>query len=317
MTIQKIELSEENKHEILTKEHSFVEFEYLATSHQEEVRCLVAKNPFLPQIYAEMMVNDIYPSVRAALAENQNLVRTIIDLLVLDNHILVLKEIAKHPNLAEHQITTFSKHRSFFVRNAVATNPSISPQLLDELSRDKEWGVRRSVAANPRTTREILERLANDEVSEVLYEIVNNFKTETQLLLYFFEKTVRDKKVNDNWREKFFFEKLVEHHNFPEEKAMYAFVHAATELEITFDESVVAKRENLSEKAIEIIIVHENEMVRAALASNLALQEVHLAKLALDESESVRTAVYNNPNTSSESKATALLLGIEKNDDND
>jgi hypothetical protein len=72
----------------------------------------------------------------------------------------------------------------------------------------------------------------------------------------------------------------------------------------------IARRSDLSNQFLKVLVLDPSHYVRRDLANNSVLTDEFLSILALDPDEDVREAVVNNPNSSQESKAAAALLGI-------
>jgi hypothetical protein len=325
MSIHTIDLTQENIDEIENKSHPENEFEYLVTSHQIEVREHVAKNPNLPAKFANWMAEDVQVRVRQSLATNPNISENLILKLANDKKISVRCAIAKHLNLPNEYLVQFSKDQSYLLRDAAASNPSISQELLRNLSQDTEWGVRRSVASNPKVKSEILSTLSGDTVIEVVDAVSKNHQTSPEILLRLLETSGMDQK--NRYRSA-----VLMNPSFPESKAIEIYLNAlspvASEPEEEVDEDPdlvetsddrisVAQRPNLSNTFIEKIVVDPYSIVRSYLARNECVTDIFLSQLALDSDESVRTDVYKNPNSSAETKASAVLLGLEEGSSND
>jgi hypothetical protein len=320
-----IDLTQDNIDEIENKLHSEIEFEYLVTSHQFEVREHIAKNPSLPAKFATWMAEDVHVQVRQSLATNLNISENVILKLASDKKISVRCAIAKHPNLPIEYLESFSKDASYLLRDAVASNPSINSEILTRLSQDTEWGVRRSVAGNPRASSEVLVSLSSDTESEVVDAITNNHLTPPEILTRLLE--VFNQGEKSRYRSN-----ILMNPSFPEPKALEIYEnamlpvtpspdeedHEDTELVMTSDDRIsIAQRPNLSSKFIEKIIDDPYSIVRSNLARNECVVDKFLSQLALDSDESVRTNVYRNPNSSAETKASAVLLGLEEEFGND
>lgn len=325
MSIQTIDLTQENIDEIEKNSHSDIEFEYLVTSHQLEVREHVARNPHLPDKFANWMVEDVDVRVRQSLASNPNISEQVILCLISDKKISVRCAIAKHPNLPSEHLERFSKESSYLLRDAAASNPSIESNLLKRLSQDTEWGVRRSVAGNPQTSSEILSTLASDKETEVVDAVSKNYLTPPEILNSLLD--VFNHGENNRYRNA-----VLMNPSFPESKAIEiyenALLPAAPELDekesedgelvmSSDDRIAVAQRPNLSDKLIEKIILDPYSLVRSYLARNKCVVDKYLAQLAIDDDESVRTDVYKNPNSSAETKASAVLLGLDESSSSD
>ena len=326
MSIHDIELTEENRHEIENAQHSFREFEYLVTSHQSEVRQLVAKNQHLPNEYAQWMVNDVEVQVRVALATNLNLNVEVVNGLAQDQKISVLIQIARHPKLSKEIILKFANHKTHSIRDAVATNESATAEILNKLSTDTQWGVRRSVAGNKNVTSEILSSLIdNGTVEEEELDAIAKNQTSSEAVLHkLFEKVSQWQGSSMNS----VIEKIIGHPNYPESAArnLYETLLQAEkdresksdeefEFTVEIDRNSVASRIDLSPDFTNILMQDPNARVRETLGANPTVSDEILGQLALDSDESVRTAVHKNPSSSAETKATALLLGIEKSED--
>lgn len=324
MSVHDIELTEENRHEIENGQHSFREFEYLVTSHQSEVRQLVAKNQHLPKDYAQWMVNDVEVQVRVALATNLNLEVEVVNGLAQDQKIPVLIQIARHPKLSKEIILKFANHKTHSIRDAVATNESATVEILNKLSTDAQWGVRRSVAGNKNVTSEILSSFIGNGTFDELDAIAKNQTSSEAVLHKLFEKVSQSQGPSLNS----IIEKIIGHPNYPESAArnLYETLLQAEkdresksdeefEFTVDIDRHSVASRIDLSPDFTNILMQDPNARVRESLGANPAVSDEILAQLALDSDESVRTAVHKNPSSSAETKATALLLGIEKSED--
>lgn len=324
MSIHDIELTEENRLEIEEKDHTFVEFEYLATSHQPEVRELVAKNEYLPNKYALMMAEDEIVQVRTALAGNPKLSPEVIAILSKDKKIPVLKAVAQQISLEPSLIHEFAHHRSHPIRDAVSTNKSLPIDLLKLLSRDSQWGVRRSVATNPNVTTEILNPLVESGMHEELSAIAKNGAVQKEILQKLYERIVDSKDIALRG----ILEDIICHPNFPESFARDLYENLRTEGERRqanedadgqwvreIERKSVASRQDLSANFVERLRQDPDYNVRATLAANPSIPDDILAQLALDEDKSVRTAVHKNQKASAETKATALLLGIDSSED--
>lgn len=324
MSFHTIDLTEENIEEIEKKSHSETEFEYLVTSHQLEVREHVARNPSLPSKFAIWMSEDVHVRVRETLATNSNISENVILKLANDKRISVRCAIAKHSNLPSEYMERFSKDESYLVRDAVASNPSIPQELLKNLSQDTEWGVRRSAAGNSKATTDILSTLSTDTVTEVVDEVSKNHRTSAEVLIRLLETSENPQNIR-------YRSAILMNPSLPESKANEIYVNALSpvakenneqdddsELIETSDDRIsVAQRPNLSEEFIEKIIVDPYSIVRSYLARNECVTDKFLSQLALDSDESVRTDVYKNPNSSTETKASAVLLGLNEGASND
>lgn len=66
---------------------------------------------------------------------------------------------------------------------------------------------------------------------------------------------------------------------------------------------------------LNLLTKHEDSRVRIVLAKNLSLGVDTLRTLALDEDIFVRTAAFNNPKATDEIRASAALLGVNREDD--
>lgn len=324
MGVHDIDLTEENRVEIEHTNHSFREFEYLVTSHQVEVRELVAKNPNLPVEYARMMMMDVIVQVRVALASNANLSREIVESLAREEKIPVLIAVARHPKLDPSRIDHFASHKSHAIRDAVASNSSAPIHILKKLSVDTEWGVRRSVATNQNATTEILLSLIENGTYHELSAIGKNLNSSKEVLDKLFKRVTQ----SQDRQLKSILEDIIGHRNYPEksardiydallqaEKDKQARATEDFELSVAIDRKAVASRMDLSSEFINVLLQDPNEQVRETLGANALIPDEMLSQLALDSEESVRTAVYRNPKSSAETKATALLLGIKKGDD--
>ena len=326
MTLHTIDLTTENIDEIEKKCHSETEFEYLVTSHQLEVREHVAKNPNLPTKFATWMAEDVHVRVRQSLATNPNISENVILILANDKKISVRCAIAKHSNLSSKYMERFSKDESYLLRDAAALNPSISQELLKNLSEDTEWGVRRSIASNSKATTEILSTLSIDTATEVVDAVSKNHCTSPEILNRLLETS--ENPQNNRYRSA-----ILMNPSLPESKAIEIYVNAlspvakehdeqdddedAELIETSDDRISVAQRPNLSDDFIEKIVVDPYSIVRSYLARNECVTDKFLSQLALDSDESVRTDVYKNPNSSTETKASAVLLGLDEGVGND
>lgn len=320
LSIHDIELTEENRVEIEHTNHSFREFEYLVTSHQVEVRELVAKNPNLPDEYAQMMIKDVIVQVRVALASNPNLSPVIVEKLAREEKTPVLISVARHPKLDMKMIELFANHNTHAIRDAVASNLATPVDILKKLSTDTQWGVRRSVAGNLNATTEILSSLIDNGTHHELNAIGKNLNSTKEVLDKLFKRITQSQER----QLKSILEDIIGHPNYPEksardiyeallqeEKDKQAQENAGSELSVAIDRKAVASRIDLSSEFINVLLQDPSEQVRETLGANELIPDEILSLLALDSEESVRTAVYKNPKASAETKATALLLGIE------
>jgi hypothetical protein len=264
------------------------------------------------------MAKDIEPTVRAALSQNQSIDPEIIENLSQEVNLAVISAVASNPNLKPERLSELAKHRSYIVRNEVALNPKAPVAVLEKLAQDSEWGVRRSVATNFNTTQEILNRLSNEEIQEIQLAVAANPVTEMDTLSSLWTKAPSARRT------------VVENPSCTEEFLLEAIENALKPLpdqDETWSDDVkgdtnireaIAKRTNLTRELIEKLIKDPSHYVRRYLASNTVLLESDLAVLALDPDENVREAVVENPNTSRESKAAAILLGLpERNSNNE
>jgi hypothetical protein len=197
-------------------------------------------------------------------------------------------------------------------------NPTTPVVNLETLSKDSEWGVRRAVSANSASSQELLENLASDSIREVQVAVAGNPKTAMPVLEHLWSSAPDTRGVvieNPTCTENFL-------------KSAYQAALLPTDGEdndsdddIRGDTNIrgsIAKRANLSNDFLKILVQDPSHYVRRDLANNLLLTDEFLAVLALDTNEDVRESVVNNPNSSPESKATATLLGLpEKEDSNE
>jgi len=313
-----IEMTDENIAEISGKEHSEKEFEYLVTSHQAEVRVEVAKNPHLPIRFANWMSQDVRQDVRATLAANPILSKEIFEVLIAESSMAVLAGLASNPNVPIEYLIKLGEHKSYLVRDPVAGNPSAPKHLLETLSKDGVWGVRRSVAGNPSASVEVLKKLASDEVNEVLFALTKNQAATPEVFEQLLKSASKSESEVKNLKIA-----ILENPSYPENLAMDAYNQAMKKTDEDDDDLMngsdvriaVSQRPNLSEKAIDVIILDPYYIVRGYLARNLSVSDRYLSRLALDSEQSVRTDVIGNPNASDETKASAILLGVDQDDE--
>lgn len=311
-----IEITDEVRAEVSGPELDQKDMEYCVLSSQTELRAVVASNPKLPTRFAQWMAKDIEPTVREALSQNQSIDPKIIDELSQDSNLAVISAAASNPNLKPERLSELANHRSYIVRNEVARNPSAPSPILEKLAQDSEWGVRRSVASNLNATKELLNRLSNEEIPEIQLAVAENPATDMDTLVGLWSKVPSVRQA------------VVENPSCTEEFLLGALEDALKlrpDQDDTWDDSLkgqtnireaVAQRTNLTRTLIEKLIKDPSHYVRKYLASNTLLVESDLAILALDSDENVRQAVVENPNTSSESKAAATLLGLPERDTN-
>ena len=311
-----IEIDDQVREQVASPNLDLKEMEYCVLSSQNELRQIVATNANLSDLFVSWMVKDVDPFVRAALAKNSSINPTYIEILAKDKNLLVISAASENPNLSASCLNELSKHRSYIVRTGVAANPNTKHEILESLSKDSEWGVRRSVAANPSASTELLDILSKDEVSEIHVAVAENLNTSMNTLNFLWNSSsVARSNVlkNVNCTDEFLLEVL-----------QNALLPGRDQDETWGDEirgdtnsrELIAERTHLSRKLIEILIDDPSYYVRRILAANSSLNENDLSKLALDTDEEVRQAVVNNPNTSSESKAAATLLGLPAKEQN-
>lgn len=311
-----IEIDDEVREQVSSPNLDFKEMEYCVLSPQNELRQIVATNANLTDLFVSWMVKDIDPFVRAALAKNPSIKPSYIELLSKDDNLLVISAASENPNLTVNCLYELSKHRSYIVRTGVAANPNTNEEILEFLSRDSEWGVRRSVAANPSTSTELLDILSKDEVSEIHVAVAANPRTSMGILDFLWNSSsvARDNVLkNSNCTDDFLIE-VLQNALLPREDQDETW---SDEIRgDTNSRELIAERSKLSRQLIEILIDDPSYYVRRKVAANTSLSESDLSKLALDSDEEVRQAVVNNPNTSSESKAAATLLGLPSKESN-
>ena len=311
-----IEIDDEVREQVSSPNLDSKEMEYCVLSSQNELRQIVATNAKLTDLFVSWMVKDVDPFVRAALAKNPSINPIFIEVLSKDKNLLVISAASENPNLSASCLNELSKHRSYIVRTGVAANPNTKYEILELLAKDSEWGVRRSVAANPSASTELLDNLSRDEVSEIHIAVAENSNTSMSTLNFLWNSSseARSKVLkNANCTEDFLVEVL-----------QNALLPSQGQDETwsddirgdTYSRELIAERSELSRKLIEILIDDPSYYVRRKLAASTSLNENDLSKLALDTDEEVRQAVVNNPNTTSESKAAATLLGLPAKESN-
>ncbi len=312
-----IEINDEVRDQVASPDLDIKEMEYCVLSSQTDLREIVATNPKLTDRFAHWMSKDVEPSVRASLAKNTSIDSTLVVGLSNDSHLSVISAACENPTLSTSRLSELASHRSYIVRTGVASNPNASPDILRKLAKDSEWGVRRSVAQNPSTDLELLDLLSGEEISEIQLAVAENPKTMMSTLQKLWENSAAARYTvlkNPNCTDEF----------------LLAAIKSAMQLKEDQDETWsddirgdttvrenIAERVILSRALIEILIDDPSHYVRQRLASNTSLNESDLSKLALDSDENVRRAVVENPNTSSESKAAATLLGLPAKESDD
>jgi hypothetical protein len=313
-----IDLNEENIAEICNKEHSPKEFEYLVTSHQIEVRQHVARNPYLPMRFAWWMADDVYQEVRAALASNQVVDLEILQSLLKETNLAVLAGLASNIKLPEVHLRALGEHRSYLVRERVAANTSTPLDLLVALGRDEVWGVRRSVASNQKSSVDTLKLLAKDSTYEVLQAIAQNEFSTPEILESLLEFSNKSDLEVDSLRKV-----CLTNPSFLESNALAIYKEAMNSGDDPEDENLIhssdvriaiAQRRNLSDSFIELVMKDPYSIVRGWLARNECVKDSYLAQLALDSDQSVRSDVVKNPNASELTKVSAILLGIDQDE---
>jgi hypothetical protein len=112
--------------------------------------------------------------------------------------------------------------------------------------------------------------------------------------------------------------------SFAEDQAMLMYKEALQPGDDPEDENLmhssdiriaIAKRSNLSDSFIELIMNDPYYIVRGYLAKNECLKDQYLSRLALDPEQSVRSDVVQNSNASETTKASAILLGVDQDEE--
>ncbi len=208
------------------------------------------------------------------------------------------------------------------VRTSVAENASTPPETLKLLSRDSSEWVRAAVAVNPRTGQDVALDLARDSAWYVRAQVGEHVRldAETALLLG------QDAQID-------VIRAVAQNHHFPLEAVSVirncgdeeALGNLATNPKLDDDGVLdllpkisswkrmqIAERSTLSPALQEVLSKDEDSTVRAKLSENINVNPQLLRTLANDSDQDVRTAVHRNPSSDDDTKAMAVLLGVEK-----
>lgn len=306
-----IELTDETIAELQDPSIEASDLDFAVVHVDQGVRASAARNPAITPQHIQWLSHD-RNEVQSALAENPVLDSATLVTLSQSPHIRVRSNAISHPNFPAASLASFAKDSSLRIRAAVAASPSATIDLLTSLASDQEFSVRAHVSRHPNTPAAVLDRLSTDSFKEVIEGVAENPNTPL---------TVLERYLYGPHDEKFH---SVKNPSLTDEILLKA-LEKAMELTEEQDESWedgrgdtnlrqwIAERNPISEKIILTLIEDPYLYVRASLARNEGVPDSFLAKLAFDKEEAVRTAVVANSNASADTKAAAVLLGVEEN----
>jgi len=140
----------------------------------EDIKCILAEKPDLPDNIKENYARDESILVRHSLSNNSSLNIRILSRLIEDDDVNVIKiSIAHRETLPNSILKKLIQDPEEPVRKVIAGRPSLSNELLIFLANDLYVSVRKTIAKRKNLPVEVIEILQEDESEEIRY-IINN-----------------------------------------------------------------------------------------------------------------------------------------------
>jgi hypothetical protein len=238
-----------------------------------------------------------------AVAENPNCDEAMHMAFVTIGHGGIRTAVAKNKSLSLSHLAALATDDNEWVRAGVASNESTSPELLIDLAHDESAWVRQNVAQNPNSPPEVLRQLAQEADEDVQQALAENPSLPKGLSRHIFEQeTPYSFQVH---------RRLAENPNTDS-----ALLESLSKSEKPLVRAAVAGHSHCSLEIALALAQDTDSTVRAKLAERTSFDEV-LKILAVDSEEDVRGATYENPAASEPTRASAVLLGLPKKDEDE
>jgi hypothetical protein len=245
--------------------------------------------------------------------------------LIMTGKAIVCARVAENPSTPLEVLEQLAADKRALVRETLAGSPYAPPIVLETLSRDR--AARAIVARNSAVPIELLETLANHKNPWILRCVAENHAASISVLKRLAihpNKDVRQGVALNRISPIALLELLAKDEEWDVRRGVATNPSTSLELlqNLAADDDVgvrvaVVHHSNISSALIEQLHDSYDPFIHQVIAESLRTPVDLLAKLALEGSSSVRSAIYRNPNATDEIRAQVALLGINEDDEND
>jgi len=272
-----------------------------------------ASNPSTPSEFLELIAKSSIPDALVSLAGNPSASKALLRILAKDNLELVMSPMSGNPNLPEEYIEKIARSENRSAKISLLKRCDLNEDVIRILSKNEDEYLRSLSCQNRVLPADVSARLARDPAESVRAELAKRDDLSPEQIQILYKRRsmeidralAANEAITDLMRDAF-----VNSNN--KELLGAAFSNPRlTELQIAKlskekDKSWVTtwlhRKKGLCAQAIEILATSKHAETRERIARMDDIQDVILAKLAVDKNAEVRTAVAVHP------RCTDILL---------